>query len=194
MNTIITEQTDRGEVSFDVFGKLVESRILFLSDIISDEIATDIVASLLYLDHENDREKISLYINSEGGDIRNVFMIYDVMQMISSPVETFCIGSALKEATLILSAGTKGMRFATKSSVISINQLEHEGSMYLDLIKAETFLEKSKGDNKRFIEAMSHCTGKTIKSLLKETERELFLTVEGAKDYGIIDHIIERKP
>lgn len=176
-----------------MFGKLVESRILFLSDIISDDIATDIIASLLYLDHENDRDKISLYINSEGGDIQSAFMIYDVMRMVSSPIETVCIGSALKEAALILAAGTKGMRFATQSSVISISQLEHEGSMYLDLVKAETILEKSKGDNKRFVEALSLCTGKTVKTLSKDTERERFMTVNEAKDYGLIDNVIARR-
>jgi ATP-dependent Clp protease protease subunit len=191
LNTLIIEQTDNGDVSFDVFSKLIESRILFLSNYIDDTVATDIAATLLYLDNDNDKNKISLYINSEGGNIQSVFMIYDIMQLIHSPIETFCIGSAQKEASLILAAGTKGMRYATQSSIVSINQLLHGGSSYSDITNAEIILEKSKKDNHNFIEALSKCTGKSIKLLEKETEREFFLFAEDAKKFGIIDNVIK---
>lgn len=190
MNTVITEKTENGEVSYDVFTKLVESRILFLYDYINDEVASDIVATLLYLDHQNDKEKISLYINSEGGAIESVFMIYDVMKMIKSPIETFCIGSAFGEASLILAAGTKGMRYATKSSVIRINQLAHSYSKYSDISNAEILLELSKKENSKFLTALSECTGKSLKTITKNTERELYMSPEVAQKFKIIDSII----
>src|SRR5271170_3075847 len=142
MNTVITEKTENGDVSYDVFSKLIESRILFLYDYITDDIATDIVATLLYLDHENDKDKISIYLNSEGGDIESIFMIYDMMKMIKSPIETLCIGQAMGESTLILAAGTPGMRYATKNSIIRINQLAHAYSAYSDMTNAEILLER----------------------------------------------------
>lgn len=191
MNTIITQQTDNGEVSFDVFGKLVESRILFLQGFIDDGMATDISATLLYMDSQNDKEQISLYINSEGGDIRSVFMIYDIMKMINSPIQTLCTGSAFDESALILAAGSKGLRVATQNAIICLNQLDHLGSRYSDLLGAEISLEQSKKDNTRFITALSKCTGKSIKTLLKNLERHRYMSSNEGKKYGIIDTVLE---
>jgi ATP-dependent Clp protease protease subunit len=191
LNTVITEKNDKGEeVSYDVFSKLIDSRILFLYDYINDDIATDIVATLLYLDHQDDKSKISLYLNSEGGEIESVFMIYDMMKLIKSPIETFCIGSALGESALILAAGTKGMRYATKSSIICLNQLVHTYSGHADMTDAEIRLEKSKKDNNKFLLALHDCTGKSIKILTKDTDREFYMSPDDAKKYKIIDSII----
>jgi ATP-dependent Clp protease protease subunit len=190
LNTIITEKTEDGEVSYDVFSKLIESRIIFLSDYITDEVATDIVATLLYLDHEDDKNKISLYINSEGGAPESVFMIYDIMKMIKSPIETLCIGSAFALSALILSAGTKGMRYATKSSTICLTQLEYSYSKYSDMASAEITLVQFKRENGKLLKALHDCTGKSIKSLMKDTDRDFYLDPEGAKEYGVIDAII----
>jgi ATP-dependent Clp protease protease subunit len=190
LNTVITEKTDNGEISYDVFSKLVDSRILFLYGFITDEIAMDVVATLFYLDHQDDKKTISLYINSEGGDIRSIFMIYDIMKMIGSPIETFCTGTAMHESALILAAGTKGKRYATKSSVICVNQLGHFGSTRADLAGAEILLKESKKDNKKFVQALTSCVGKSYKSVLKDSEREFYMNPSAAKRYGIIDSII----
>lgn len=190
MNTVITEKTENGEVSYDVFSKLVDSRILFMHDYITDDVATDIVATLLYLDHEDDSKKISLYLNSEGGDIESIFMIYDVMKIIKSPIETFCIGAALGESSLILAAGTKGMRYATKSSIIRINQLSHSYSKYSDMTSAKITLEQSKKENKKFLDALRSCTDKTLKIISKDTEKDFYMSPDAAKKYGIIDFIV----
>lgn len=190
MNTVITEKTANGEISYDIFSKLIESRILFLYDYITDDIATDIVATLLYLDHENDKDKISIYLNSEGGYIESIFMIYDMMKMIKSPIETFCIGHAFGEAALLLSAGTKGMRYITKSSMVRINQLSHSYSRYADMTSAEILLEQNKKENSKFFSALHDCTGRPIKTLMKDTEREYYMSPEAAKKYGIIDKIV----
>lgn len=192
MNTIITELTDNGEVSYDVFSKLVDNRILFLYNHIDDDIAADIVAALLYLDHncEDIEKKISLYINSESGDIRSIFMIYDMMRMIKSPIETFCIGSAAGEPALILAAGTKGMRFATKNSIIKLGQLTHCRSIHSDIMNAEILLDQLKKDNIKYLEAMHECTGKSLKTLTKDSEKDFYMTADIAKKYGFIDAII----
>jgi ATP-dependent Clp protease protease subunit len=192
LNTVIIEKNENGEETpYDVFSKLVESRVLFVYDFIDDGIATDIVASLLYLDHEDDSKKISLYINSPGGDIRSIFMIYDIMNLISSPIETICVGSAMGESALILAAGDEGMRMATQNAMIKINQLScTDPSSYLDMANVDISIENNKKDNAAFIQALSNLTGKTTKYLLKKTERDLYLSPPEAKKYGIIDAII----
>lgn len=192
MNTVITEKTDNGEVSYDVFSKLIESRILFLYDYIGDETATDIVATLLYLDHNNDQDKISLYINSEGGDIESIFMIYDMMKMIKSPIETLCIGTAFGEIALILAAGTPGMRYATKSSTVRVNQISFPYSMHGDMSDAEIAMGRNKMENKKFLQAFSDCTRKPIKHILHDTQREFYMSPEAAIKYGIIDAVVKR--
>jgi len=190
VNTVITEKTEHGDVSFDVFSKLVDSRILFLSEYINDQIATDIVATLLYLDHENDKDKISLYINAESGDIESVFMVYDMMKMIKSPIETFCIGSAIGEPALILAAGTKGMRYATKSSVVCINQVSHSYMSVANMSKIDIMMDRNKKENDKFIAALSDCTGKSIKKIIKDTQRDHYMSPDAAKKYGIIDSVV----
>ncbi len=191
MNTIITEKTEQGEVSYDVFSKLVHDRILFICGGIDDQIATDMVATLLYLDNIDNNKKISLYINSPGGDIRSVFMIYDIMSMVESPLETFCIGSAINESALILAAGTKGMRYATKNAIIGINQLMHYGSQHSDISNAQITFEQLKNDNKKLLESYSKSFKKPLKLVTKDTERQVFFKTYEAKKYGIIDHIVE---
>lgn len=193
MNTIITEKTENGEASYDVFSKLIDSRIIFLHDYITDEIATDIVATLLYLDNQDSKEKISLYINSEGGSIESIFMIYDIIKMIESPVETFCIGSAFGEVALLLAAGTKGMRIATPSSIVCLNQLLSPASRYVDMVAAKILFEQENKLNSTFMAALSECTGKSLKTLYKDMDRELYLNPTDAKKYGLIDIVVEHE-
>jgi ATP-dependent Clp protease protease subunit len=190
LNTIISERDAEGhEVSYDIFSKLMENRVLFITGYISDETASDIVATMLYLDCVEKR-KISLYINSEGGDIRNIFMIYDMMKLLSSPIETVCIGSAECESALLLAAGTKGMRFATKNSVICLNQLLSNSPSQADMTIAETLLKENKNNNNKFVKELSKNIKKSVKILKKDIEREKYFTSIAAKKYGIIDDIV----
>lgn len=194
MNTVITEKNAEGEeISYDVFSKLINDRILFLYDHVDDRVATDIVAALLYLEHLDDKTKISIYINCESGDIRSVFMIYDVMRLINSPIQTICLGSATFTPALLLAAGTKGMRYATKSSIICLSQLQSEGVSYGDMTSAKISFEQMKRDNKKLLDIMSGLVGKKPARLAKDCERKLFLTPTQAKKYGVIDHVIEWK-
>lgn len=190
MNTMILESTEHGEIPVDVYQKLANERILFLSNHIDDSTATDIVATMLLKDAEDSTSKITLFINSEGGDIRNALMIYDIMTMISSPIETVCIGAAMDEAAIILAAGTPGMRFATKNSTIAVSQLSHNWAMFSDLTDAKKVLDQSASDNKRMMEIFAKSTGKTMKMIAADFDRRIFMNPVQALKYGIIDKVI----
>ncbi len=191
MNTIISEQSDQGEVAYDVFSKLTEERIIFLSDFIDDENATDIVATLLYLDHLDDQKKISLYINVNGGDVRSVLMIYDIMKLVKCPIETVCIGAAFDESLLLLAAGTKGMRLATKSAKMSINNISSEHPRHANLITARIIMNQISKDNSQLLQSLSKCTGKSLSVITKDAEKKKYFNSIDAKKYGIIDNIIQ---
>lgn len=191
MNTTLLEHTDFGDIPVDIFSKLSnDRRILFLNDRITDEIATELSATLLLKDMENNEEKISLFINAEGGDIRAILMIYDTIKMLVSPLETICCGSAMNEVVLLLAAGTKGMRSATPNAVISPSQLIHDQSYISDLIDAKSAMDRSIRDNKNFMTAFAKATNKKINTVMKDFERKKFLNAKQAKKYGIIDQII----
>lgn len=190
MKTEITEKTSTGETTYDVFNKLIGERVLFLYDHIDDETATDIVAALFYLDHLDNKTKISLFINSEGGDIRSIFMIYDVMRMIKSPIQTICLGSASYGSSIILAAGRPGMRYATKSSFICLSQLTADGVSYGDMTDARIHLDQMKRDNKRLVDVLSKLTGRAATLVNRDCQRKVFMNPAKAKKYGMIDHVI----
>lgn len=174
----------------DIYTKLAQDRVLFISDIIDDKVATDVVATLLLQDAENDNEKITLFLNSEGGDIRSVFMIYDVMQLLKSPLETVCIGSAMNETVMLLAAGTKGMRFATHHSIISPSQLVHNASYMTNLLDAKSIMERSKADNKSLLSILAKASGKTYQEVAADFDRKVFFNAKQALNYGLIDGVI----
>lgn len=190
MNTLVIESTEHGDVPLDVYQKLANDRILFICNQITDELATDIVATLLLKDSEDPEKKITLFINSDGGDIRNAFMIYDVMSMIQSPVETVCIGTATDEAAIILAGGTPGSRLATKNSIIAVSQLVHDWYTHSNLTDAKKILDQSMSDNKRMMEIISKSSGKTLKQVMDDFERRVFMNANQALKYGIIDKIV----
>lgn len=193
MNTFINETTELGEMPVDIYTKLATNRILFLYGDINDDLAVDIIATLLLIDAEDSSEKITLFINSEGGDIRSVFSIYDTMKLIESPIETICVGSAINESALILAAGAPGMRFATKNAAICVSQLIQEGYRYSDLHDAKTTLEFLQKDNKSYMTEMAKMTKKKFKDVMAKFERKQFMTSKQAKTYGIIDKVIGSK-
>lgn len=190
MNTLVTESTEYGDMPINIYQKLSNDRILFICNHISDKLAADIVALLLLKDTENPGEKITLFINSEGGDIRNVLMIYDVMNLIQSPIETVCIGSAMDEAAIILAAGTKGMRFATKHATIAVSQLVNNWMSFSDLTDAKKNLDQYLNDNKRMMDIFAKCTNKTNKQIMLDFERRVFMTSSQSVKYGLIDKVI----
>lgn len=190
MNTLVTEATEHGDIPVDIYQKLSNDRILFICNHIDDKLATDIAANLILKDSEDSEKKITLFINSDGGDIRNALMIYDVMSMIQSPIETVCIGSAMDEAAIILAAGTPGMRFVTKNSFIAVSQLVHNWSQYCDLTDAKQNLIQSTNDNKRMMEIFSKAMGKPQKEVMTAFERRVFMSATQAAKLGIVDKVI----
>ena len=190
MNTIVTEMTEQGEVAVDVFQKLASDRILFISGDIDDTMAADVSATLLLKDGEDSEKKITLFINSQGGNIRDVLAIYDMMCMIEAPIETVCIGAAMKEAAILLTAGTPGIRLATQHSIIAVGQLVNEWMKLSDLTEAQTSLEQALGDNKKMMEIFSKATKKTFKQVSSDFDRKVFMNSKEALKYGLIDRII----
>lgn len=189
MNPLITEQTENGEVLIDIYTKLAKDRILFINEMITDRVAADICSTLLLKEFEDSNKKITLFINSERGDIRSVFMIYDIITSIKAPIETICTGSAMNEIVLLLAAGSKGMRYATKNATICTSQLVHDKSYFSDMTNAKSMLDQSVQDNKDFMKALAKATGKKLTQVQKDLDRKQFLTAEQAKKYGIIDKI-----
>lgn len=190
MNTLVLEQTEHGEVPVDVYQKLASDRILFLTEYLDDTLASDIVATLLLKDHEDSEKKITLFINSHGGDIRNSFMIYDVMSMIHAPIETVCIGAAMDEAIVLLAGGTPGMRLATPHAIISATQLVHSFHMHTDLPGAQALFEQEKLDNQRLMEILAKTTKKTLAQVRKDFDRRVFFNAKTALKYGFIDKVV----
>jgi ATP-dependent Clp protease, protease subunit len=190
MNTLVLEQTDQGEMPVDVYQKLSGDRILFLTDYLDDTLASDIVATLLLKDSEDSEKKITLFINCHGGDIRNAFMIYDMMSMIHAPIETVCIGAAMDEAIILLAGGTPGMRLATQHAILSATQLVQSFHMHTDLPGAKALFEQEKIDNQRLMEILAKTTKKTISQVKKDFDRREFFSAKTALKYGFIDKIV----
>lgn len=191
LNTLVLESTENGDMPMDVYQKLANDRILFVCGEITDELATDIVATLLLKDTEDQEKKITLFINSMGGDIRNSFMIYDVMTMIEAPVETVCIGAAFDEAVILLSGGEPGMRFATKHAIVAPSQLLPGLNMHTDLPGATALLQQHKLDSDRLMEILSKTTKKKIAQVRKDFDRRVFFNAHQASKYGLIDKVVE---
>lgn len=191
MNTLVLEQTEHGEYPVDVYAKLSQDRILFLSEPLHDDLAADMVATLLLKDSEDPEKKITLFINSHGGDVRNAFMIYDVMQMIEAPVETVCVGAAFDEALILLSGGQPGMRLVTPHAVIAATQLEPSLAMHTDLPGAKELLKQYKLDNDRLMGILSSTTGKSLTQVRKDFDRRVFFNAKQALKYGFCDQIVQ---
>jgi len=190
LNTITAEQTEMGVVPIDIFAKLANDRILFINGRIDDQMATDTIATLLLRDFEDTTQKISLFINSDGGDIRNTFMIYDMMQLVRSQIETYCVGMAQNEAVLLLAAGTPGLRHATANAVISPSQLTHEGGFYSTVGNAKTEMKRFQADNKDFMELLAKHSKNSITKVMAEFEHKVFYTPKKAQSFGLIDRVI----
>lgn len=190
MNTVILERMDSvNEVHVDVFAKLLQHRVIFIDDLFTDRATADVIATLFYLDKE-ETNQITVFINAEGGDIRNVFSIYDAMQLVSSPIETFCIGSAMREAVLLLAAGTKGHRIIAKNADINISQVMSPYTSQSDLTNTKITHDKVLKDNENFLKELSKHIKKPLKELKKDTQRQLFMTANQAVKYGIADRVV----
>jgi len=193
MNLIpmVVEQTGRGERAYDIYSRLLKDRIIFVGGAIEDHMANLIIAQMLFLESEDPEKDIHLYINSPGGVVTAGMAIYDTMQYLKAPVSTICVGQAASMGALLLAAGAKGKRFALPHSRIMIHQPlgGFQGQASDIKIHAEEILKLR--DTLNGILA-SH-TGQDLERVSLDTERDFFMASDAAKNYGIIDNIVERK-
>lgn len=189
---MVVEQTNRGERSYDIFSRLLNDRIIFLSDEVNDATASLVVAQLLFLEVQDPDKDIFFYINSPGGSVTAGMAIYDTMQFIKCDVSTICIGMAASMGAFLLSAGTKGKRLALPHSEIMIHQpLGGARGQASDIqIQAEQILKTKATLNK----ILAENTGKPIEVIERDTDRDNYMTAEEALAYGIVDKIITKRP
>lgn len=187
----VVEQTGRGERSYDIYSRLLNDRIIVLSDEVNDQTASLVVAQLLYLESQDSTKDISLYINSPGGSVTAGMAIYDTMNYIKCDVSTICMGLAASMSAVLLSSGAKGKRYALPNAEIMIHQplSQAKGQATDILIRADLIKRTRENLNK----ILSNNTGKSMDTIQIDTERDNFMTAQQAVDYGLIDKIIDRR-
>lgn len=187
----IVEQTSRGERSYDIYSRLLEDRIIFLSGEIDDAVANTVVAQLIYLEGKDSQKDISLYINSPGGSVSAGLAIYDTMNYIKCDVSTICIGLAASMGAFLLSSGTKGKRYALKNSEIMIHQpLGGAQGQASDIkIQAEHILRIKE----KMTKILAENTGRSVSEIERDTDRDNYLSADEAKAYGLIDKVYEKR-
>ena len=187
----IVEQTSRGERSYDIYSRLLEDRIIFLSGEIDDAVANTVVAQLIYLEAKDPQKDISLYINSPGGAVCAGLAIYDTMNYIKCDVSTICIGMAASMGAFLLSSGTKGKRYALPNSEIMIHQpLGGAQGQASDIKIAAEHILKTK---KKLNEILSKNSGKPLSQIEKDTDRDNYLSADEAQEYGLIDKVFIKR-
>ncbi len=189
---MVVEQTSRGERAYDIYSRLLKERIVFITGPIEDVMSTLVVAQFLFLEAENPKKEISMYINSPGGAVTSGLAIYDTMQFIRPPVSTLCVGQAGSMGSLLLAAGTKDLRFALPNARIMIHQPSggFEGPATDIILHAQEILNLKKRLNDIYVRH----TGQPLKKIEDALERDTFLTAERAKDFGLVDEVIDKRP
>lgn len=186
---MVVETSNRGERAYDIYSRLLKDRIIFLGTPIDDQVANAIVAQLLFLDHEDPEQDIRLYINSPGGVVYAGLAIYDTMQMIRPDVQTYCIGMGASMAAVLLAAGTKGKRFALPNSRVMI----HQGSAGFRgaVPDIEVVARETLNLTRKLTEILAAHTGQAFDRVKRDTERDYYMTGDEARDYGVVDEVLE---
>jgi ATP-dependent Clp protease protease subunit len=188
----VIESTARGERAFDLASRLLRERIIFLTGPVEDAMATSVCMQLLFLESENPKKEISMYINSPGGVVTSGLSIYDTMQFIRCPVQTLCMGQAASMGSLLLTAGAKDMRFALPHARVMVHQPSGgaQGQVTDILIQAKEVENLKRRLNEIYVKH----TGQTYETIHNALERDNFMTAEQAKDFGLIDKILDKRP
>lgn len=188
---MVIEQTNRGERSYDIFSRLLKERIIILSDEVNEVTASLVTAQLLFLEAEDPDKDIQFYINSPGGSVSAGLMIYDTMQYVKPDIQTICVGMAASMGAFLLAAGAKGKRFALPNAEVMIHQpLGGIQGQATDIRIAADHIDRTK---ERLNKILSEKTGQPYEKVVIDTERDNWLTAEQAKEYGMIDHIMEKR-
>jgi ATP-dependent Clp protease protease subunit len=188
---MVVEQTSRGERAYDIFSRLLKERVLFITGGIEDGLASLITAQLLFLESENPKREIHMYINSPGGVVSSGLAIYDTMQYIRSPVATFCMGQAASMGSLLLAAGQKGLRVCLPNARVMVHQ--PSGGFRGQASDIERHAEDIIATKRRLNQIYVKHTGQSYEVVEKTLDRDYFMTAEEAKAFGIVDHVYERR-
>ena len=188
----VIEKSTFGERAYDIYSRLLKERIVFLSGVISDPLANTVIAQLLFLESQDPKKDIQLYINSPGGSVSSALAIYDTMQYIKSPVSTICVGLAASGGALLLAAGSKGKRYALPNAEIMIHQVM-AGGIEGQAIDIEISARHVMRLKTKLSQILSKHTGKPLQQVEQDTDRNYHMDTEEAKKYGIIDEVIKRK-
>jgi ATP-dependent Clp protease protease subunit len=189
---MVVEQTNRGERAYDIYSRLLKERIIFITGVVEDNMATLVVAQLMFLEAENPKKEIAMYINSPGGVVTAGLAIYDTMQFIRPAVSTLCVGQAASMGSLLLAGGEKDMRYALPNARIMVHQPSggFQGQASDIMIHAQEILNIRKRLNEIYVKH----TGQPLRKIEEALERDMFFTAEAAKEFGIVDKVIERRP
>src|SRR6059036_2705327 len=189
---MVVEQTNRGERAYDIYSRLLKERIIFITGAIEDHMSSLVVAQLLFLEAENPKKEIAMYINSPGGVVTSGMAIYDTMQFVRPPVSTLCVGQAASMASLLLAAGAKDLRFALPNARIMLHQPSggFQGQATDIMLHAQEILNLKKRLNEIYVKH----TGQSLRKIEDALERDTFLTAEMAKEWGVIDKVIDKRP
>ena len=194
MNTLVpmvVEQTNRGERAYDIYSRLLKERIIFLTGPVEDNVASLITAQLLYLEAENPKKEISMYINSPGGVVTSGMAIYDTMQFVRPSVSTLCIGQAASMGSLLLAAGEKGKRYALPNARIMVHQ--PSGGFQGQASDIELHAREILAMRERLNQVYANHTCQPVKEIAKALDRDNFMTAEAAKEFGIIDEVLSER-
>jgi ATP-dependent Clp protease, protease subunit len=189
---MVVEQTNRGERAYDIYSRLLKERIVFITGGIDDGVSSLVVAQLLFLEAENPKKEINMYINSPGGVVTSGLAIYDTMQFVRPPISTLCVGQAASMGSLLLTAGAADLRFTLPNSRIMIHQPSggFQGQATDIMLHAQEILNLKKRLNEIYVKH----TGQPLKKIEDALERDTFLTADMAKDFGLVDRVIDKRP
>ena len=188
---MVIEQTGRGERSYDIYSRLLKDRIIFIGTAIDDHVANLVVAQMLFLQMEDPKREINLYINSPGGSVTAGLAIYDTMQFVTCDVATYCVGIAASMGAVLLTAGTKGKRYALPNSDVMLHQVS--GGAQGPASDVERTVEYMFRLKKRLIGIIAHHTGKTEEQIQVDSDRDYWITALQAKEYGLVDEVVKSR-
>jgi ATP-dependent Clp protease protease subunit len=188
---MVVEQTGRGERSYDIYSRLLKDRIIFIGTPIDDHIANLVIAQMLFLQMEDSKKDMHIYINSPGGSVTAGLAIYDTMQFVTCDVNTYCMGMAASMGAVLLCAGTKGKRYALPNSDIMIHQVSGGAQgQASDVGRQVEFMFKLK---RRLESIIAHHTGKPVEQVHKDADRDYYMSAEEAKEYGLVDEVVKSR-
>ena len=189
---IVIEETPRGERSYDIYSRLLKDNIIFMGTAIDDSVANAVVAQMLFLESEDPDKDIQIYINSPGGSVTAGLAIYDTMQFVKNDIVTYCIGQAASMGAHLLAAGTKGKRFALPSARIMIHQ--PSGGAQGQASDIEITFKEIQRLKDNLAAALAKHTGQPLKKIMKDMDRDYFMSADEAQDYGLIDRVLSERP